>query len=66
MPTPLSRRVFLRSTALALPVWALARPAIAQAVPRVVVVGGGFGGVTAVRELKRQGIDVTLVEPNQI
>lgn len=37
-------------------------PALAQARPKVVVVGGGFGGATAARELKRAGIDVTLVE----
>lgn len=41
------------------------RPAIAQAKPRVVVVGGGFGGATAAREVKRlmPSASVTLVEP---
>lgn len=36
--------------------------------PRVVVVGGGFGGATAARFLKRSDprLDVTLVEPNPI
>lgn len=43
----------------------LAAPAFAQnAAPRVVVMGGGFAGATAARELKRLGIAVTLVEPN--
>ncbi|WP_430395060.1 FAD-dependent oxidoreductase [Enterovirga aerilata] len=42
----------------------LPRPAIAQARPKVVVIGGGFGGATAARELKRAGLDVTLVEAN--
>lgn len=40
----------------------LAAPALAGAAPRVVVVGGGFGGVSAARELVRLGIAVTLVE----
>jgi NADPH-dependent 2,4-dienoyl-CoA reductase/sulfur reductase-like enzyme len=47
---------------------ALAMPFIAraQAAPRVVVVGGGFGGATAARFLRRtdQRIEVVLVEPN--
>jgi len=30
--------------------------------PHVVVVGGGFGGVSAVRKLKRADVDVTLVD----
>ena len=40
----------------------LARPALAQAAPRVVVVGGGFGGASCARELRRTGAAVTLVE----
>lgn len=40
-----------------------AAPALAQgAAPKVVVIGGGFGGATAARFLKRGGLDVTLVE----
>jgi sulfide dehydrogenase [flavocytochrome c] flavoprotein chain len=41
------------------------RPSLAQSAPRVVVVGGGFGGVTCARYLKRAdpAIQVTLVEP---
>jgi NADH:ubiquinone reductase (H+-translocating) len=31
---------------------------------RVVVVGGGFGGLQAVRVLARAGIDVTLIDRN--
>ncbi len=41
----------------------LAAPALARAAPRVVVVGGGFGGVAVARALVRDGIAVTLVEP---
>jgi sulfide dehydrogenase [flavocytochrome c] flavoprotein chain len=45
------------------------RPLIAQgAQPRIVVVGGGFGGATAARFLKRTDarLDVTLVEANPV
>src|SRR6516162_3721592 len=30
---------------------------------RVVIVGGGFGGLTAARELRRADVDVTLIDP---
>ena len=45
---------------------AVPRPALAQAPPRVVVVGGGFAGATAARALKKADPDipVTLVEAN--
>src|SRR6476620_6010813 len=41
----------------------LPRPTVAQAVPRVVVIGGGFGGASCARALKRidPKIAVTLV-----
>ena len=58
--TRASRRGFLEGAAAAL----LPLPAIAQgAAPKVVVVGGGFGGATMARFLKRASskIDVTLV-----
>jgi NADPH-dependent 2,4-dienoyl-CoA reductase/sulfur reductase-like enzyme len=44
----------------------LATPAIAQAKPRVVVIGGGFGGAACARLLRRAGpgFEITLVEPN--
>ncbi len=49
---------------------ALAAPAIARAQPaaRVVIVGGGFGGATAARTLRRiaPAIDVTLIEANPV
>jgi sulfide dehydrogenase [flavocytochrome c] flavoprotein subunit len=47
----------------------LSRPLLAQgAQPRVVVIGGGFGGATAARALRQldSRLDVTLVEPNAI
>ncbi|GLS43971.1 NAD(P)/FAD-dependent oxidoreductase [Methylobacterium brachythecii] len=43
---------------------ALAAPALAQGKPAIVVVGGGYGGVTVARELVRLGLGVTLVEPS--
>jgi sulfite dehydrogenase len=68
MPTSLNRRAFLlRSAAcaalLGLPA-GLARAAAAGAAPRVVVIGGGFGGATAAKYLRLfdPSIDVTLVE----
>jgi NADPH-dependent 2,4-dienoyl-CoA reductase/sulfur reductase-like enzyme len=42
----------------------LATPALAQAAPAVVVIGGGFGGASCARALRRHGLAVTLVEPN--
>jgi sulfide dehydrogenase [flavocytochrome c] flavoprotein subunit len=42
----------------------LPAPALAQAAPKVVVVGGGFGGASCARALKGHGLDVTLVEAN--
>jgi sulfide dehydrogenase [flavocytochrome c] flavoprotein chain len=55
-----TRRAFLGAAAL------LAAPAIAQAKPRIVVIGGGFGGATCARMLRRAdpGFEITLVEPN--
>ncbi|HYF55366.1 MAG TPA: FAD/NAD(P)-binding oxidoreductase [Salinarimonas sp.] len=46
----------------------LSRPAIAQAKPRLVVVGGGPGGATVAKYVARDSrgaVDVTLVEPNR-
>ena len=43
----------------------LAMPALAQGAPRVVVIGGGFGGTAAARSLEAQGIAVTLVEARE-
>ena len=61
-----SRRDFLGSAAALAASATIARPAIAQSAPRVVVVGGGFAGASAARALKRLDphIAVTLVEAN--
>ncbi|GJD95697.1 NAD(P)/FAD-dependent oxidoreductase [Methylobacterium iners] len=57
MTHPTRRRLLAAGAALA-----FSRPALAQAKPKVVVIGGGFGGASAARDLHRGGIDVTLVE----
>lgn len=44
----------------------LAAPALAQAAPRVVVIGGGFGGTSCARALHALGVAVTLVEAQEI
>jgi sulfide dehydrogenase [flavocytochrome c] flavoprotein chain len=61
-----TRREFLRRTAAVAATVALPLPALAQAAPRVVVVGGGFAGASVARNLKKIGpkIQVTLVEAN--
>ncbi|KQT77917.1 NAD(P)/FAD-dependent oxidoreductase [Methylobacterium sp. Leaf466] len=45
-------------------VLAFPKPSLAQGKPKVVVVGGGFGGASAARALLAGGLDVTLVEAN--
>jgi NADPH-dependent 2,4-dienoyl-CoA reductase/sulfur reductase-like enzyme len=63
-----SRRELLSSAAAAAAASALLpAPALAQAAPRVVVIGGGFAGASAARALKRADprIAVTLVEASR-
>jgi NADPH-dependent 2,4-dienoyl-CoA reductase/sulfur reductase-like enzyme len=63
-----TRRAVLK-TAMAAPAAIFPLPAISQpASPRVVVIGGGFGGAACARALKRTGtkLSVTLIEPNRI
>ncbi len=61
----MNRRKFLKSTA-AVSAGLFAPTLIAQAAPRVVVVGGGFAGASCARALRKADprIAVTLVEPN--
>lgn len=59
-----------RRHALALGAGALAAPTLARAqaaAPRVIVIGGGWGGATAAKQLKllNPRIDVTLIEPKE-
>lgn len=65
----MDRRRFLQSAAASVTASALARPALAQGGgPHIVVVGGGFGGASCARELKRLDarLQVTLIEPNEV
>src|SRR5918993_1890752 len=66
MSGALTRRMFLRSAALVAAAAAVPLRASAQARGRVVVVGGGFGGATCARELRRTGLEVTLIEPDPV
>ncbi|MDI2053555.1 NAD(P)/FAD-dependent oxidoreductase [Bradyrhizobium sp. Mp19] len=61
-----TRRDVIRGAA-AVAAAALARPALAQAAPRIAVIGGGFGGVACARALRRLDtkLQVTLIEPNR-
>ena len=60
----LDRRSLLTSAAAAGAAALFAPASLAQAPARVVVIGGGFAGATCARELKRDGFNVTLVEPS--
>jgi sulfide dehydrogenase [flavocytochrome c] flavoprotein chain len=62
--TLLDRRTLLQSASAMGAAALLPLPAFAQSQARVVVVGGGFAGATCARELKRAGLNITLVEPN--
>jgi sulfide dehydrogenase [flavocytochrome c] flavoprotein chain len=62
-----SRREFTVGVGAGIASAMLPRPMLAQgAAPKIVVVGGGFAGLTAARVAKRydKGLDVTLVEAN--
>ena len=63
---PVTRRNVVRGVAAA--ACALPRFLRAQSAARVVVIGGGFGGATCARALRRidPALQVTLIEPNRI
>jgi sulfide dehydrogenase [flavocytochrome c] flavoprotein subunit len=60
----ISRRQFVGGAAAAATAFTMPLPALAQAVPRIVVIGGGFGGASCARALKQidPKFQVTLVE----
>lgn len=60
----LTRRTFLASASVAAVAASFPRPLLAQDQPRVVIIGGGFGGTSMARALRRLDPDVkvTLVE----
>jgi NADPH-dependent 2,4-dienoyl-CoA reductase/sulfur reductase-like enzyme len=62
--TSFNRRQFISGASSLAVASGIAMPAIAQAKPRLVVVGGGPGGATVAKYVAREGgVDVTLVEP---
>ena len=65
--TEFSRRRFVASAVGASATLAMPAIAYGQSAARVVVIGGGFGGATAARYLKKASprLQVTLVEPNR-
>lgn len=63
---PTNRRQFLKSAGALAAASALPCPAIAQAKPRVIVIGGGPGGATVAKYVAKDSggaVHVTLVEP---
>jgi sulfide dehydrogenase [flavocytochrome c] flavoprotein subunit len=62
-----SRRTVLKGLTAAVAASLFPRPSLAQGASRVVVVGGGFGGATCAREVKRHlpSASVTLVESQE-
>jgi NADPH-dependent 2,4-dienoyl-CoA reductase/sulfur reductase-like enzyme len=63
-----TRRNVLRGIAAATTSFALPCPSYAQSSARVVVIGGGFGGASCARALRKINpkLQVTLVEPNRV
>jgi sulfide dehydrogenase [flavocytochrome c] flavoprotein chain len=65
---PQTRRTVVRGFAATVAALTLSSPSFAQAAARIIVIGGGFGGASCARALKRLDpkLHVTLVEPNRI
>jgi sulfide dehydrogenase [flavocytochrome c] flavoprotein chain len=63
-----TRRTVVRGIATAAVSFAFPSPSHAQSAPRIVVVGGGFGGAGCARALRKidRKLQVTLVEPNRM
>jgi sulfide dehydrogenase [flavocytochrome c] flavoprotein chain len=63
-----TRRTVVGGIAAAAASFAFAVPSLAQSSARIAVVGGGFGGASCARALKRLDpkLQVTLIEPNPI
>jgi sulfide dehydrogenase [flavocytochrome c] flavoprotein subunit len=64
---PLTRRDVARGIAASVAASAWPRVGLAQSAARVVVIGGGFGGASCARALRRidPKLQVTLIEPNR-
>jgi sulfide dehydrogenase [flavocytochrome c] flavoprotein chain len=65
---PQTRRSVVRGIAATAASVTFASPLLGQAAARVVVIGGGFGGASCARALRRTDptLQVTLIEPNRI
>jgi NADPH-dependent 2,4-dienoyl-CoA reductase/sulfur reductase-like enzyme len=65
---PETRRNVVRGIAATAAALTLSRPLFAQAAARIIVIGGGFGGASCARALRRLDprLQVTLIEPNRI
>src|SRR3984885_1346274 len=63
----MTRRPVVGGVAASAASLAVACPSFAQSAARIVVIGGGFGGASCARALKRidPKLDVTLLEPNR-
>jgi sulfide dehydrogenase [flavocytochrome c] flavoprotein chain len=64
----IDRRQWLAGAGAAALAGGLARPALAQAKPRVIVIGGGPGGATAAKYIAKDSngaIEVSLIEPQR-
>jgi sulfide dehydrogenase [flavocytochrome c] flavoprotein subunit len=64
----MTRRNVVRGIAASAASFAVPCPSFAQSAAHVVVIGGGFGGASCARALKRidPRLEVTLIEPNRI
>ena len=65
---PQTRRTVVRGIAAAAASLAFTSPVFAQAAARIIVIGGGFGGASCARALKRidPKLQVMLIEPNRV
>src|SRR3954468_22679857 len=64
---PMTRRDVARGIAASAAVASMPCPALAQGAAHIVVIGGGFGGASCARALRRLDpkLQVSLIEPNQ-
>src|ERR1019366_2040815 len=63
----MTRRNVVRGIAASATSLTLSSPSLAQSAARIVVIGGGFGGASCARALRRidAKLQVTLIEPNR-
>jgi sulfide dehydrogenase [flavocytochrome c] flavoprotein subunit len=64
---PVTRRNVVGGVALSVAALAFPCPSLAQSAARIIVIGGGFGGASCARTLRRLDprLQVTLIEPNR-